>query len=92
MMNNLTFEKLDRKFPKSNTIAMSQHYAENLLSNPNTSFGDKAVMRDYIKANSKRFIPMEDDTDDEERNEIARMINGNNPRRDFMEYLASFSS
>ena len=92
MMNNLTFEKLDRKFPKTNTIAMSQHYAENFLRNPSTSHKDKMVMLDYIRVNYERFTPIEDDTDNEEENEIARKLNGNNPRKDFLMYLTSYSS
>ena len=91
-MNNLTFEKLDRKFPKSNTIAMSQHYAENLLRNPSTSNKDKMVMLDYIRARYERFTPMDDNTDNEERNEIARKINGNNPKKDFLTNLSVYSS
>ncbi len=84
MMDRLTFGKLDRKFPKSNTIAMSQHYAENVLRNPNTSYADKMVMIDYIRTHSDIFTPLNDDTDDMEWNEIAKKLNGNNPKRDFI--------
>ncbi len=88
-MNNLTFGKLDRKFPKSNTIAQNQHYMEKLLSNETTSFADKMVAIDYIYANRIKFTPLPTDTDDPIMNEINIKINGNRARQDFIEYSKS---
>ena len=92
MMDHLTFGKLDRKFPKSNTIAMSQHYAENVLRNPNTSYADKMVMIDYIRTHKDIFTPLNDDTDDREWNEIAKKLNGNNPKEDFVALVLQYNS
>ena len=68
---------------------MSQHYAENVLRNPNTSHADKMVMIDYIRTHRDIFTPLNDDTDDEEWNQIAKKLNGNNPRKDFVNVISN---
>lgn len=87
MIHHITFSMLDRKFPKQNTIAMCQHYMENLLANPSTSADDRRTAIHYILENKDRFVALPVDTADPVVNEINRKLNGNNVHEDFLDWL-----
>ena len=83
MIHHITFDMLDRKFPKSNTIAMCQHYIMNLLDS-DLSYVDRMTVLAYIKYHKERFTPLPTDTDDPITNEINRKINGSKVEFDFI--------
>ena len=87
MIHNLTYGMLDRKFPKTNTIAMSQHYMVRLLENPYTSPSDRRIAIAYIRDHPALFTAHPDDTPDPVQNEAARKLNGNGAHRFFIEYV-----
>ena len=84
MIHHITFAMLDRKFPKTNTIAMCQHYVEKLLADPDLSLSDRHTVLDYVRANRHRFTALPTDTDDPIINEINRKLNGNRVSEDFI--------
>ncbi len=86
MIHNLTYPMLDRKFPKSNTIAMSQHYMVRLLSNPYTSYGDRRTALAYIRDHPERFTAYPEDTGNPVADEEAKKRNGNGAVEDFIAY------
>ena len=77
MIHHLTYGMLDRKFPKTNTIAMSQHYMIRLLENPNTSAADRRIAISYIRDHPHLFTALPVDSGDSIADEIARKLNGN---------------
>ncbi len=87
MIHHITFAMLDGKFPKSNTIAMCQHYMERLLSDPDLSYTDRRTAIDYIYAHRHRFTALPTDTGHFVQDEINRKLNGNNVVEDFFEWL-----
>lgn len=87
MIHHITFSMLDRKFPKSNTIAMSQHYMQNLLSNPGTSAADRKTAIHYIIENKSKFVALPEDTGDPIIDEANKKRNGRNVNKVFMDWL-----
>lgn len=87
MIHHLTYGMLDRKFPKTNTIAMSQHYMIRLLENPDTSPSDRRIAIAYIRDHPAIFTALPDDTPDPVQNEAARKLNGNGVHRSFIDYV-----
>ena len=87
MIHHITFAMLDRKFPKSNTIAMCQHYMVKFLADPNLSAEDRRTAINYILDHKQRFTALPTDTDDPIINEINRKLNGNNVHKDFLDWL-----
>lgn len=87
MIHHITFPMLDRKFPKHNTIAMCQHYMENLLANPSTSYEDRRVAIHYILENKDRFTALPVDTADPVVNEMNMKRNGHNVNMQFLDWL-----
>ncbi len=87
MIHHLTYGMLDRKFPKTNTIAMSQHYMVRLLENPDTSPSDRKIAIAYIRDHPALFTALPVDTPDPVQNEAAKKLNGNGAHRCFIEYV-----
>ena len=90
MIHHLTYSMLDRKFPKTNTIAMSQHYMVRLLENPDTSPSDRRIAISYIRDHPSLFTALPDDTPDPVQNEAARKLNGNGVHRSFIDYVENY--
>lgn len=81
---------LNTRMTRVNTIGMNQHYVLKVLENPRTQYQNKRVVIDYVLTHPHKFIPLCDETDDEEFNEWARKTNGT-ASRDFMrEFRAKY--
>ena len=87
MIHHLTYTMLDRKFPKTNTIAMSQHYMIKLLENPNTSAADRRVAVSYIRDHPQIFTARPENTGNPISDEAARKINGNRAVQSFLDVV-----
>ncbi len=73
----LTEGYLNTRMPKTNTIAMNQHYIERIMDNPRTPTENKRIAYQYVIDHPERFFALCDSTDNQEINEWARKKNGN---------------
>ena len=64
------------RMPKTNTIAMNQHYIERIMDNPRTPTENKRIAYQYVIDHPERFFALCDSTDNQEINEWARKKNG----------------
>jgi len=73
----LTEGFLNTRMPRTNTIAMNQHYIERIMDNPRTPIENKRIAYQYVIEHPDKFQALCDRTDSEEINEWARKKNGN---------------
>ncbi len=66
---------LNTRMPRSNTIAMNQHYVLKVLENPKTPSYNRNAVIDYVLNHREKFIPLCDCTEDPVVNEWARKKN-----------------
>jgi hypothetical protein len=73
----LTEGFLNTRMPRTNTIAMNQHYIEKVMENPKTPLVNKQAAFQYVLDHPEKFMALCDRTESDEVNEWARKKNGN---------------
>ena len=72
----LTEGFLNTRMPRTNTIAMNQHYIEKVMENPKTPLVNKQVAFQYVLDHPEKFLALCDRTESDDVNEWARKKNG----------------
>jgi len=72
----LTEGFLNTRMPRTNTIAMNQHYIEKIMDNPKTPLVNKQVAFQYVLDHPEKFLALCDRTESDDVNEWARKKNG----------------
>ncbi len=68
----LLFESLlNSRLSRSNTIAMNQHYIENVMENPKTPIESKRIAFQYVMDHPERFLMLNERRGSDELNEWA---------------------
>ncbi len=80
----LTEGYLNTRMNRLNSVETNQNYVTRIMENPRTPDENRAVVLEYVRKHSERFVPVDEGDPDSEYGRWARIHNGENVQHGFV--------